>query len=266
MRLSPLLSLCATLILGASCHDAPTEFGTDGVAQIPESLSGAYTRMLVVADKLYAVDQTSVITYDITDRDQPVQVDRQEVGRAIETLFHNDGNLFVGSRTGMFTYSIDEAGLPRRRGRFDYSVLPFEVEPCDPVVANSTTAYATLYTDNDPNDGCGRRRSMQLLVVMDVTDLDAPRLIRTYDVATPRGLSLDDNVLFVCNDENGLTVFDITDPANLVELSRVRNIRAFDVLSEDGLLTVVGATELVQFDYSDPTDLVELDHLLYPKA
>ncbi len=265
MRVLFALPLLASLFLGVGCQDPPTEFGAEADQRIPESLSGAYSRLVPVDDRLYAVDQTSLITFDIADVDQPVEVDRQEVGRTIETLYHHAGNLFVGSRTGMFTYSIEE-GLPRRRGEFNYSNLPFEVEPCDPVVANSTTAYATLYTSDDITDECGRIRSVQTLVAMDVTDLNDPKLIRTYDVLTPRGLSLENDLLFVCNDHNGVTVFDVADPQHVTELSRVSDVQAFDAIAKDGVLTVVGATELVQFDYSDPSNLVELEHLPYPKA
>lgn len=237
----------------------------DTSAPAPGTTSGSYSRILTVNNHLYAVDQTSVLTYDITNRDNPVEVGRTEVGLAIETIYHHDGNLFIGSREAMYTFSISANGLPVRRGTFDYSRVTGMVEPCDPVVANRSTAYATLYTE-DNNGACGTRQNVQLLVAMDISNLDRPSLINTYPVQTPRGLSLDGNLLFVCNDRNGLSVFDVTNPAQARLISRIQDISAWDAIASDGLLIVVGTTQLIQYDYRDPSRLVELSRLPYPRT
>lgn len=230
-------------------------------------LSGSYSRLLAVGDFLYAVDATSVITFDAADRDDPVEVGREDVGLAIETIYHHDGNLFIGSREAMYTYSITDDGTPARRGQFDYNTLNLPVEPCDPVVADDNTAYATLYTDiTNEAGGCGRARQVQSLVVMDITNLEEPTLINTYDVATPRGLALADDHLVVCNDEVGFTVFDVTDPARAERVAFVEDLEAWDAIVQDDVLMVVGTTELVQYDISDPTQPVELSRLPLPRT
>ncbi len=265
MRFTLLFSLCTSLFLGVGCQDAPTDFASINHGDVPESLSGKYARMEVVDDHLYAVDQTSMITYDISDRANPTELDRRKIGRSIETLFYNEGNLFVGSRRGMFTYSIQENGVPQRRGRYDYSNLLGGVLPCDPVVANQTTAYATLSTSLRTGE-CPTDAVVESLLALDITDLDDPKYIQLYEVATPRGLSLDGNLLFVCQEHSGMTVFNATDPEQLVELTHVSGITAYDAIAKDGIVTVVGDTELIQYDYSEPTKLVELTHTPYPKT
>ena len=257
-------ALCAT----AACTDADTnDFWVDNStpATGADAVTGSYTRVLAVGDFLYAVDTRSVITYDLSDRDNPVEVDRTDVGLAVETIFHLDGNLFIGSREGMFTYTIAEDGHPERRGVFDYSLVTGDVQPCDPVVADERTAFATLYSADGIQE-CGARRDLEMLVVMDITDLARPSLIRTYETPSPRGLSLDGDYLFVCNDHRGVTVFDVSDPASAFVASRIDGVMAWDAIAKDGVLIVVGTEEVVQYDYADPTNLVELSRLPYSRT
>ncbi len=253
------------LALGACTGD--TTFNDIGVAAPTNATvtSGSYTRLLNVGNFLYAVDNTSIITYNVTDRDNPVEVNRTDVGLAVETIFHLDGNLFIGSRAGMFTYTIADDGHPERRGTFDYSRLTNDVQPCDPVVADSKTAYATLYTGN-AEDNCGRRQTIEMLVVMDIQNLDRPELITTMNVRSPRGLALDGDLLFVCNDTNGFTLLDVSNPSQPREISRQGGLTAWDAIAKDGLLIVVGTKELIQYDYSDPSKLVELSRLPYSRV
>ena len=254
---------CALLGLSSCLGDDSATFAESGASP----LSGSYSRTLAVDDFLYAVDATSVITFDLADRDDPVEVGRENVGLAIETIYHHDGNLFIGSREGMYTYSITDDGTPARRGRFDYNTLRLPVEPCDPVVADANTAYATLYTDDAvETGGCGRTTQVQSLVVMDITDLEEPTLVNTYDVETPRGLALAGDHLYVCNDDAGITVMDVADPARAQAVNFVAGLEAWDAIVQGDVLLVVGTEELVQFDISDRADPVELSRLPLPRT
>ncbi len=262
--LNTLLFAGSLLAFGACTGD--TTFGGNDFAPPAEQVAGSYTRLLTVGNFLYAVDNTSIITYDVSNADNPVEVNRTDVGLAVETIFHLDGNLFIGSREGMFTYTIAADGHPERRGQFDYSRLTNNmVQPCDPVVADSKTAYATLYTGTG-RDNCGRSQTIEMLVVMDIRNLDKPELITTVDVRSPRGLSLDGDLLFVCNDINGFTVFDVSTPSSPRIIEQTRDLTAWDAIAKDGVLIVVGTKELVQYDYSDPNNLVELSRLPYSRS
>ncbi len=259
------LLLAGGLFALGACSDDTNGFGSTDLNPLPAAISGSYTRLLSVGGFLYAVDNTSIITYDISNKDNPVEVNRTDVGLAVETIFHLDGNLFVGSRQGMFTYTIADDGHPERRGTFDYARVTGMVEPCDPVVANSTTAYATLYT-GDVADRCGRSQTLEMLVVMDIRNLDAPELITTLNVRSPRGLSLDGDLLFVCNDVNGFTLINVEDPTTPRVITTYTGLTAWDAIAKDGILIVVGTKELVQYDYSDPTRLIELSRLPYSRV
>ena len=234
-----ILSL-AVLLTWTSCANDSDSLVDIGATDTDLTLNGSYSRILVVGDYLYGVDDQSLITYDITDRRNPTEVDRSEIGLAIETIYHHDGNLFIGSRDAMYTYTIGSNGVPVRRGLFNYANLPNLVQPCDPVVADASTAYSTLYTRPNTNAPCGQRESIEALVVMDITDLNSPSLIAMHEMQTPRGLSLDGNLLFVCNDTNGLTIMDVSDPAAIQVISRLTALNAWDAIAHDSTLVVVG--------------------------
>ena len=259
----PLFLLAGGLALATACTDVDLD-DTASTASDVQSLAGQYSRTLIVDDFLYGVDDTDIITYDITDRAEPVLVDRTGVGLAVETIYHHEGDLFIGSRSGMYIYSISRNGTPVRRGDYQYSDLPgLEVEPCDPVVAEGNTAYASLYTSDIASDPCGRTQEFQTIVVLDIENRDAPTLVQTHDTPSPRGMAIDGDLLFVCNNHNGLTVFDVSDRANFVALDHVDGLNAWDAIANDGRLVVVGATAVKQYDYSDSSDLVLLSSTDY---
>jgi hypothetical protein len=258
-----LFILLAGVSLFASCTDIDLPNSAPTTATTVESLSGDFSRTLIVDEFLYGVDQTSIVTYDISNPDAIDLVGRTDVGLALETIYHHDGNLFIGSRRGMYIYSISRNGTPVARGDFDYSNLPNVVQPCDPVVAEGNTAYASLYT-GDERGVCNRATDLQTIVVMDISNLDNPTLVQMHDVQTPRGIAIDNDILFVCNNENGLTVYDVSDRTNFVEVDRINNVNAWDAIATNNKLTVVGATEVIQYDYSNPSELVELSRLVYP--
>ena len=263
------LTYCAAfaLLAGlAACTDV--ELDEPGVnADNLTTLSGDFSRTLVVGDFLYGVDNESVLTYDITDRTAPALVDRTPVGLAVETIYHHEGNLFIGSRSGMYIYAISRSGVPVRRGDYQYSDLPGidEVQPCDPVVAEGNTAYASVYTSDDATDGCGRVNTFQNIVVLDVSNLDRPSVVNLQPASTPRGLAIDGDLLFVCNNENGMTVYDVTDRTEFQWVAHFGDVNAWDAIAGDGRLVVVAADEVVQYDYTDPANIVELSRVDLPQ-
>ena len=59
------------------------------------------------------------------------------------------------------------------------------------------------------------------------------------------------NILFVCDNDQGLKVFDVSDPLNIDLIKHFDGFTAFDVITLDGLLLVVGPDNVYQFDYND---------------
>ena len=263
------LALLALATLAAGCADDLSDAG--GLAASPDIANGtnsSYARLLTVGDFLYAVNESELVTFSALDPGSLDEVDRQDIGFAIETLYHLDGNLFVGSQTAMYTYTIDAGGIPQRRGVFDYDfeVVGAFVQPCDPVVAADDVAYITLYTESEVRGACGGgfTQPVERLVVADISDLDRPTLIEARDVPTPRGLAVSGDLLFVCNEASGFTVYDVTDRRAPVELRRYPDDPAYDVIAADGRLIVVGAGSLTQYDYTPAGAVTKLGTIILP--
>jgi hypothetical protein len=88
---------------------------------------------------------------------------------------------------------------------------------------------------------------------VDVQDLNAPSLLKSYPMTKPQGLSKDNNLLFVCDD--GIKMYDASDPANIVLKTHVTGLETRDAIAWNKNLIVVSADGLYQYDYSNFNDL-----------
>jgi hypothetical protein len=72
-----------------------------------------------------------------------------------------------------------------------------------------------------------------------------------YTLESPYGLGVDNNLLFICEGDNGLKIFDVSNPFNAVLVKNYRDVNAFDVIPNEGILILTGQEGIVQYDYSD---------------
>ncbi len=99
------------------------------------------------------------------------------------------------------------------------------------------------------------------LDVVDVSNLTRPELLATHPMHNPHGLSVADNHVFICENDQGLKVFDASNIEMIQEnlTDHITGFRTFDVITlPNKVAIVVGADGLYQFDYSDPADLKQL--------
>ncbi len=255
-------SLLFLLMLGLlSCHkdtSSSAEPSTDtGVA-------GSYARFIVVGNFMYIVDDASIKTFDLTDPADPQQIDKQAIGERIESIFHFDQKLFVGSGAGLFIYQIENDGIPSQLSATEY-FNTFNTFACDPVVANNTHAYVTLNSLARIGGPCGGTVEINVneLRVYDIEDITQPDLIAAYPMSAPKGVGLDGNTLFVCDHDQGLKIFDVSNPLDIQLIKHFDTFTAYDVITLDGLLLVVGPDNVYQFDYSDLEDIQLISEIPY---
>ena len=210
---------------------------------------GSMARFAIVEDYLYAVDDYDLNVFGLAVPDQPETKASQNIGWGIETIFPYEGNLFIGSRNGMFIYGLNNPELPQYQSQVSH------VNTCDPVVVNDDYAFVTLRSENN-NDWCGTAFTNQLDVI-DITDIGNARLLTTYGMTSPYGLGLDGNTLFITEGEYGLKVFDISDVYEIDDnlLTEIKDYHAYDVIPYNQILLMIGEDGLYQFDYSDPSNL-----------
>lgn len=241
--------LCAGLFafscsedLGSVADQSSTTTGT----------GGSLARFTIKGDFLYTVDAENLRVFDIHDPNESKYMASYQVGFGVETIFPLENFLYLGTRSGMLIYQVDSTGIPYFIGAFDHIVS------CDPVVSDGQYAYVTLRVSGCREAAFGAANTLD---VIDVNDPTAPYLVASYDMSGPYGLGLDGNILFVCEGERGLKVFDVSDPLNIILLQEINTLNAIDVIPLDGLLLVIGPNAIVEFDYSDINQIKKLSEI-----
>ncbi len=211
-------------------------------------------RFTIAATKyLYVVDEYNLRVFDLTQATAPTQAAVVSVGWGIETIFPHGDNLFIGSNNGMFIYSIANPLQPAQLSRFQHA------QACDPVFVSGDIAYVTL------RGGTVCQNFTNQLDVINISDLRNPRLIKSYAMTNPHGLSVVNDVLYICEGTEGLKVFDASDVNKITQnlLDHEKGFNAFDVivLPHNNVAMVIGEDGFHQFDASDPTNLRKLSVL-----
>lgn len=223
------------LALAISCSKstdtAPSNLSSTGVG-------GSTARFAITGNYLYTVDNKNLNLFNISKPNEPLFVNKIDIGQGIETIFPKGNALFIGSQFGMYIYDVSAPSAPLLLSNY------IHVFSCDPVVADSNYAYVTLRSGRE----CGRNTNQ--LEIIDIRDLRNPKLVKTYPMAGPKGLAIDGHNLFVC--DNGLKIYDAKNVSNLI-LKKHFLISADDVIPLAGLLMVTGKEGITQYDYSKDT-------------
>ncbi|MEL6812024.1 MAG: hypothetical protein AAFP76_11865 [Bacteroidota bacterium] len=206
---------------------------------------GSLARFAISGDYLYSVDQYGLNVFNIGTATDPVFVNHVPIGFDIETIFGFKNYLYIGSRNGMFIYSIDNPEFPEQLSAVEHFTA------CDPVVANDNYAFVTLWTEV----GCGN--NVNQLEIYNIEDPLEPVLINTRVLTAPKGLGLYGDYLFVCDDE--IKIFDVSQPENSVLVNSIDRL-AFDVIIYNDLLIAVGDGGVFQYRL-DPTNINSIESL-----
>ncbi len=210
---------------------------------------GSMASFTITNNTIYVLDRWSLKYASLSDeRDLPL-FEEIWLSRTAETLFPHGNNLFIGTTSGMLIYDVSNDGVPSYLSAFNHWT------GCDPVVVSDNKAYVTL------SSGCGVVRNE--LHVVDITDLSNPELIKSYEFDHPLGLGVDKNTLFLCDDNAGLKVFDVTDSEAIKDnmIKHYNGINAYDVIPWNNLLIMVGDDGIFQYNYSDPENMFQLSQI-----
>lgn len=240
----------------ASFSGVNLQSSSSGTSFAPSAvgIGGSMARFTIAATKyLYVVDEYNLRVFDLTQATAPTQAAVVNIGWGIETIFPHGDNLFIGANNGMYIYSIANPLLPAQLSRFQHA------QACDPVFVSGDIAYVTL------RGGTVCQNFTNQLDVINISDLRNPRLIKSYPMTNPHGLSVVNDVLYICEGTEGLKVFDASDVNKITQnlLDHERGFNAFDVivLPHNNVAMVIGEDGFHQFDASDPTNLRKLSVL-----
>lgn len=233
------------IVLSLACSQDGNNASSNEAMSNGDGQGGSLARFAMVGNYLYTVDEYGLNVYNITTPSDPVFVNNVPIGFRIETLFNYKEYLYIGSQNGMFIYSVNNPEFP------EYLADVQHFTSCDPVVANETTAFVTLWSEL----GCGT--TLNQLEIYDVTDVVNPTLLSVRNLTAPKGMGLYGDYLIVCDDE--IKIFDVSDPTHSVLVHNINRL-AFDVIIKNNLLIAIGQNGIYQYnlDQNDITNTSEL--------
>jgi hypothetical protein len=89
--------------------------------------------------------------------------------------------------------------------------------------------------------------------VLDIENISTPKLVKSYPLTNPHGLSKDGDILLLCDGRDGLRVFDARNPGYIAPLAQLTGLETYDVIALGGIAMVLAKDGLYLVDYSVPT-------------
>lgn len=211
---------------------------------------GSMAKFTIVDDYLYVLGGYDMQLFRIDEPADPTTWVTISIAWDIETIFPYEDKLFIGSMSGMYIYDNSDPSNPTMITQFAHATS------CDPVYVQGDYAYVTLRGGT----ACGGYTNQ--LDIIDIGDLTAPALVKTYAMQGPLGLAADGNTLFICDGSAGVKVFDSTDVLNLELITQIDDYSAYDIILNNNIAMVISPSGLYQYDYSDLDDINLLSSIL----
>lgn len=227
----------------------------DGQAQGEQTgQGGSLARFAVTQGHLYVIDNHRLHVFDLTQSNEPARVSTVILGWGIETIFPVDDKIFIGASNGMHILDNSNPAQPRLVSTFQHATA------CDPVFVEGNIAYVTL------RDGQECLNFTNQLDVVSVADIYNPQLIKSFPMHNPHGLSKNGDALFICENEQGVKIFDASDPNQVGkrQIGSMTGFQATDIITikERNLAIVIGRDGLFQYDISNPAQPVRMSDLM----
>lgn len=226
-------------------------YSGSGVSSSGIGIGGSMARFGIKENLLYVLDNNSITLYDITVKSNPGELWEVNAGWGIETMFLTENNMFLGTTTGMNVYDITNPYSVKWISSFSH------IRSCDPVVVDDTLAYVTLRSGNN----CGT--TVNRLDVVNIKDLVSPKIVSSFAMSNPHGLGKDGDLLFVCDGNAGLKIYDASNPLTIAYniVYTYPSINAYDVIPVGEVLFMIGDDGLYQYDYSNIQNITLLSKI-----
>lgn len=224
---------------------------SSGVSGSGVGFGGSMARFGIKDKVLYIVDQNTLKIFDISNKVSPSKSGDFYPGWGVETMFLHGDNMFLGTTTGMVIFDISNPLVPTSRTFFTHA------RSCDPVIVDDTLAYITLRTGTT----CGG--STNCLDIVNIKDITKPKLLTTYAMTNPHGLGKNGDLLFICDGNAGLKIYDASDPKILGNrlIYSYPGINAYDVIPIGDILVLIGDDGLYQYSYLDVHNITLLSKI-----
>lgn len=227
--------------------------GNVGGSGSSTGVNGSMSRFSLYKDYLYVVNRSQMDILNLAGEKPEVAVQNIYVDWEVETIFNYKDCMFLGTPRGMSIYSVANPLVPERQSTIAH------VFGCDPVVVDKDIAYVTVHSGNF----CGQ--NVNELMIIDVKDVKAPKPIATYTMKCPKGLGIDNGLLFLCDD--GLQIFRTDNPQTIManRIAHYPGMDGYDIIPHNRVAMMISDKGLYQYDYSDVNNIKQLSQLAIRK-
>ncbi|MES2617340.1 MAG: hypothetical protein V4613_05650 [Bacteroidota bacterium] len=219
-----------------------------GGGTVSTGKAGSMAKFAVVNNYLYIAHSAVLQPLNISDPSHPIKLQKiQFSSDNIETIFPYKDYLYFGTSSGVLIYDCSSnPEVPVYRRTLSHAL------GCDPVVVSEDFCFSTVRNGT----ACRWGNTINSLYVFNVTDVNKPFFVNEVGLTNPYGLGVKDNLLFICQAESGLSVFNWNKLTGQVTLKHnYPDIHAYDVIVNDNTLIVTADNGLFQFDCTDPDNI-----------
>ena len=223
--------------------------GVSGASGTTFGVGGSMARFGLYKDMLYIVNQNSLFSFKLKSASEASLINTAYVSWNVETIFIADDHLFLGTQNGMIVQSLEIPEKPVQIGAFSH------ITACDPVVIKGDLAFVTL------KGGTTCRGNVNQLDVIRMSNSYTKfELLKSYPMFGPQGLGIDDELLFICDGEAGLKIYNASDPLTITQnsVATFPSINAYDVIPMNNYLFMIGDDGFLLYDYSNIQNIKQI--------
>ncbi|MBZ0198555.1 MAG: hypothetical protein K8H86_01720, partial [Ignavibacteriaceae bacterium] len=209
-------------------------------------VGGSLARFAIAKNYLYCIDGNSLTIFNLAIPAHPAYISKINVGWDIETIYSYNNNLFIGGTNGMYIYSITDPQNPVQISTFTHA------RACDPVVVENNRAYVTLRSGTT----CGP--SENALHIIDITNISNPSLLKTVLMDEPYGLSVNNNIVYVCDGVGGIKILNAANLTQVEFLKVLGSTMPHDCILSSDILYVTAQDGIIVYNVANPASPVRL--------
>ena len=224
--------------------------GVGGTAGSTYGVGGSMARFGLYKDFLYTVNQNTFFTFKLNSNSEATLLNTVNVNWNVETIFITDNHLFLGTQSGLIVESLEVPERPTQIGSFTH------MTSCDPVVIKGDLAFVTLKGGTTCRGG-----TLNQLDVVQMNDSYSKfTLLKSYPMSGPQGLGIDGDLLFVCDGDAGLKIYNVSDPLTIAQhlIASFPSINAYDVIARNNYLFMIGKEGFLLYDYSNIQNIKQI--------
>jgi hypothetical protein len=224
--------------------------GVNGTTGTAYGVGGSMARFGLYKSFLYIVNQNSLLTFKLNSNSDVTLLNTSYVSWNVETIFITDNHLFMGTQNGMIVQSLEVPERPSQIGTFSH------MTSCDPVVIKGDLAYVTLKGGSVCRGGILN----QLDVIRMSNGYSKFTLLKSYPMFGPQGLGIDGDLLFICDGDAGLKIYNAADPLTISQnlIASFPSINAYDVIPMNNYLFMIGDKGFMLYDYSNIQNIKQI--------